>query len=1092
MKLSALWLSAIALCFVLNGVGTNIYAAEPPELEELRLEVGILKQELQQVLGDEVSMQTKQSYIELLLKLRARINSATQDEPIAESTTEPTIAARFILASVTPSSEIQSAIRKSGKHISGELGYVYGPFSRRSISGSDITFVQVVDAPSEWLIGRNYRFKVTIENRRDRQNERCYEAPPDGKVRMRSPTLWSGLSAPVGWEPYLQVPQLAERYQSNANFYAPSCGESGATKYIPCSKEMERKIYENWDSGPMFSGICDKEVDGISYRLYNTQPKIDYTVFTKDNLTIDVIFDRVVTHYDGNNNDLKYYIYTLQASSTRFPPSPKSQEIALYYTNEGKPRSTRIEVTLAGLDLHYQLDMEGDAPTWVPANVPAEISAPPLPGKVVYTRPAPELGDINSDQAEGEGAGSIAIQAQAEPENSQRTTQSADGETAVVSRPDHPNIIALINEWVARAEPPQNATEGGNFRYNQWGQLTGTSASGGRATPNGPPDVANGRTPVEHMWSTRHEADSVDHCTLGNYIDLKLADQPISQCTGRYQPVVPNLVGKAVAAAKSTLNSRNLTVNINVGKPAPTASLAGSIERQGVAGQTQLPKGSVVELWVHTAYLGDLVLLNSWVGKPIAEAKKALEDNGVKVAIEIGTPAKSEAASNTVEEQIPQGAMRVKRGSKVTLLMHTQFVDQVVLKSMRGMPIAEAKAKLIQQGLQVSISISGPAKSRNRSETVESQSPVAGLKVARGSNVTLKVYSRYVDMVLIPRVVGLTYQEASTSLQGAGFRMPVESVNNSANSIVTSQTPAAGIKALRGTTVSIDVRAASGEGGTTDDASASASGQIASIRPQPTSLRCFVQFPDLPLDTAPSYTENGRVDQREESNSYHCWHRWNNKSFLVSVRWYHTTPTPSSARFMKDYCTPRSELPHWHGVGKYGKAVAVSMATQLAKSLGESRKQQIIDYHLNQIIKYAIPCSSTSLDQRGSDANTSRQVTELPKGSYVSESITGSGSRESNIPLVFGCMSATQCNGNYYNGRNQLYGRYDSRTRVYSGYWRGNFFPACTRARTFGRETIRHYGQVELHFDQGLNSFTGTWNYCDNERPGGKWNGQKK
>lgn len=101
--------------------------------------------------------------------------------------------------------------------------------------------------------------------------------------------------------------------------------------------------------------------------------------------------------------------------------------------------------------------------------------------------------------------------------------------------PNHPKVATLIKEWISSAEPPMNATDGANARYEHYGRWVGEGINGiiGKVTAN-PDDVA-GRTPEKYVWDKRDKLDSVDHCTLGEYVIAKLKNSSIDHCKGRYK-----------------------------------------------------------------------------------------------------------------------------------------------------------------------------------------------------------------------------------------------------------------------------------------------------------------------------------------------------------------------------------------------------------------------------------------------------------------------------------------------------------------------------------------------------------------------------
>src|SRR5205085_270613 len=85
--------------------------------------------------------------------------------------------------------------------------------------------------------------------------------------------------------------------------------------------------------------------------------------------------------------------------------------------------------------------------------------------------------------------------------------------------------------------------------------------------------------------------------------------------------------------------------------------------------------------------------------------------------------------------------------------------------------------------------------------------PAAGTSVDEGSTVTL-VVSSGPEQVTVPDVVGMTQAQATSTLQGAGFHVVSQdqlTTHAAENGHVLSQTPNAGTKADKGSTVTITV-----------------------------------------------------------------------------------------------------------------------------------------------------------------------------------------------------------------------------------------------------------------------------------------------
>lgn len=126
----------------------------------------------------------------------------------------------------------------------------------------------------------------------------------------------------------------------------------------------------------------------------------------------------------------------------------------------------------------------------------------------------------------------------------------------------NPNALplnALISQWLRVAEPPINATKGAKLYYDEWGRMLG-QAVGGVITASGKPDGVGARTSTEYVWSFRDQLDSVDHCTLGEYVAKRIGKQTIDDCRGRYKPIVADVVGMTKSMARKKLSGMGFNV----------------------------------------------------------------------------------------------------------------------------------------------------------------------------------------------------------------------------------------------------------------------------------------------------------------------------------------------------------------------------------------------------------------------------------------------------------------------------------------------------------------------------------------------------
>lgn len=79
---------------------------------------------------------------------------------------------------------------------------------------------------------------------------------------------------------------------------------------------------------------------------------------------------------------------------------------------------------------------------------------------------------------------------------------------------DDPRTLALMDEWLARAIPPQEPGE--SLRYEAWGRLVGRSRTA-TITVSGPPDTRLSR--CEYLWQIAPQLRSTNLGTLRAYLD---------------------------------------------------------------------------------------------------------------------------------------------------------------------------------------------------------------------------------------------------------------------------------------------------------------------------------------------------------------------------------------------------------------------------------------------------------------------------------------------------------------------------------------------------------------------------------------------
>ncbi len=168
--------------------------------------------------------------------------------------------------------------------------------------------------------------------------------------------------------------------------------------------------------------------------------------------------------------------------------------------------------------------------------------------------------------------------------------------------PAEQKTAGYIREWIEIAEPPQNVTEGARFHYTYRGNMVGTTADGGIITSA----HETGAFDPVFLWQDRRSLDSVNHCTMKEYVVARLADQPVDYCRGRYKAeptfALADYAGRPVDEAKQALIAQKLKVTVAEGAPAPAGKLENTVAAQRPESGTDVRPGQQITLTVYGDY----------------------------------------------------------------------------------------------------------------------------------------------------------------------------------------------------------------------------------------------------------------------------------------------------------------------------------------------------------------------------------------------------------------------------------------------------------------------------------------------------------
>ncbi len=279
---------------------------------------------------------------------------------------------------------------------------------------------------------------------------------------------------------------------------------------------------------------------------------------------------------------------------------------------------------------------------------------------------------------------------------------------------------------------------------------------------------------------------------------------------------MPFVLGKTADEARQILEDKGLQV---LEETSPTDQQeAGKVFDQDPDAGNPVDAGSAVTIRV-AAEVAKAKVPNL-VGKEIDDARDLLDALGFKIQEKATTDAA--APKDEVVAQNPAPQTEQPKGSTVEVTVSTGK-NQKAIPDVTGKDVSDAANELGQEGFKTRAT-------REASATVEEgkvirTNPAAGTKVDEGSTVTI-VVSSGPELISVPNVKGKTADQARAEIEAAGLvyreGSPVPS-NPSDDGKVVAQSPGAGTKVEKGSTVVVQLGKVSIGGGGSGSSSSTTS-----------------------------------------------------------------------------------------------------------------------------------------------------------------------------------------------------------------------------------------------------------------------------
>ncbi len=197
----------------------------------------------------------------------------------------------------------------------------------------------------------------------------------------------------------------------------------------------------------------------------------------------------------------------------------------------------------------------------------------------------------------------------------------------------------------------------------------------------------------------------------------------------------------------------------------------------------------------------NMVTLPEVENRPRAEVQKELEELGLLVQVNL-EPNPDIARDRAIRIN-PSAGSQLQKNSTVSLTVSSgkEIAD---VPDIEGMTLEEAEEELKEAGLELDEDIKEESDPEVPANEILSQSPAAGSQLSKGSKVRVTVSSGK-ELVRLPDVTGMDYDNAKQALESAGFKVSMNLVDSSEEEGRVLSMPGRGGGLAKGETITLEV-----------------------------------------------------------------------------------------------------------------------------------------------------------------------------------------------------------------------------------------------------------------------------------------------
>ncbi|WP_321393201.1 PASTA domain-containing protein [uncultured Desulfuromusa sp.] len=208
----------------------------------------------------------------------------------------------------------------------------------------------------------------------------------------------------------------------------------------------------------------------------------------------------------------------------------------------------------------------------------------------------------------------------------------------------------------------------------------------------------------------------------------------------RNDPSVPSTYGLDREAATQALINAGFSPSVSVGKPAEDAASENKVYGQSLKAGHKAELGTSVFITVYDKYITTTIVPNA-IGLKARFAGDAIRGADLIYKPVVGDPAGDMEDQFKTYSQDPVAGTEVNKQTPVKVLIYSKFAEkEMTVPNVKGLGASEAQIRITELGLTPILVKGEPAPDPAQTNTVKSQTPVAGTIFKNKGTVILTLY----------------------------------------------------------------------------------------------------------------------------------------------------------------------------------------------------------------------------------------------------------------------------------------------------------------------------------------------------------------